>query len=119
MGAGRRAHRNVHTLVMETFVGPRPAGTQCAHLNGVRTDARLVNLAWKTPAENDADKDVHGTRQRGSLHGGAKLSEQQVATILSETGTCVAIAKKYGVDPTTVSLIRNRKTWTHVQPEIK
>lgn len=46
---------NVHAVVMLVFVGPRPAGLEVRHLNSDRTDCRLSNLAYGTPAENSAD----------------------------------------------------------------
>lgn len=50
-----------HQLVLVAFVGPRPAGMVSRHLNGDRTDPRLVNLAYGTYAENSADMRLHGT----------------------------------------------------------
>src|ERR1700722_12370957 len=35
----------VHTLVLEAFVGPRPEGMECRHGNGDHTDNRLGNLS--------------------------------------------------------------------------
>lgn len=46
----------VHTLVLEAFDRPRPDGTECRHLNDVRTDADLSNLCWGTHRENERDK---------------------------------------------------------------
>src|SRR5262245_18248010 len=43
---GRPVSRHVHVLVLETFVGPRPAGQQCRHLDGNKENNRLTNLAW-------------------------------------------------------------------------
>ncbi|WP_423203306.1 HNH endonuclease signature motif containing protein [Mycobacterium intracellulare] len=60
--AGQRARqRYVHHLVLETFVGPRPPGQECRHLNGDRTDNRLCNLRWGTHSENQFDQVAHGT----------------------------------------------------------
>lgn len=53
--------RVVHRLVLESFVGPKPDGMECRHLNGIRTDVRLSNLAWGTPTENAGDKFDHWT----------------------------------------------------------
>ena len=36
--------RKMHQLVLEAFVGPRPEGYQCAHLDGNPSNNRLVNL---------------------------------------------------------------------------
>lgn len=51
-----------HTAVLETFAGARPEGTEAAHLNGDHLDNRLTNLQWCTREENNAHKELHGTR---------------------------------------------------------
>lgn len=58
--------RNVHTLVLEAFVGPRPSGMECRHLNGVPGDNRLSNLRWGTSSENNQDQVAHGTHPNSS-----------------------------------------------------
>lgn len=57
---GSYTQRTVHSLVLEAFVGPCPPGMECLHGNGIRTDARLVNLRWGTSKENKADMVRHG-----------------------------------------------------------
>lgn len=52
---GRSTARKVHQLVLEAFVGPRPPGHITRHLNSVRHDNRLSNLAWGTHVENSED----------------------------------------------------------------
>lgn len=54
-------HHQVHVLVLEAFVGQRPAGMVCCHNNGNHTDNRLENLRWDTPSANEYDKQRHGT----------------------------------------------------------
>lgn len=51
----------VHVLVLQAFVGPRPDGQVCRHLNGNPIDNRLANLAWGTHSENQYDSILHGT----------------------------------------------------------
>lgn len=98
--------RTVHRLVLETFVGPRPAGQLCRHLNGVPDDNRLPNLRWGTHQENADDKVSHGTQSRH--HGGrAKLSPEQVAEIRATDttvyGSQTALARKFGVTQMTIA----------------
>ena len=35
-----------------TWIGPRPVGCECDHINGNIYDWRAENLEWVTPAEN-------------------------------------------------------------------
>lgn len=76
-GRKQRAHK-VHNLVLAAFVGPRPHGMEARHLNGDPLDAGLTNLAWGTPTENQADKILHGTTNRGERNGHAKLTAADV-----------------------------------------
>lgn len=64
----KQVQRFVHRLVAEAFIGPRPDGFECSHLNGDRSDNRPENLRWKTHVDNEADKEIHGTRYRGADH---------------------------------------------------
>lgn len=57
--SGRCANILVHHLVLEAFVGPKPTGHECRHLDGTRDNNRLSNLAWGTKAENTADRTKH------------------------------------------------------------
>lgn len=58
--------RNVHSLVLEAFIGPAPEGMECRHLNGVPGDNRLVNLRWGTSSENNFDQVRHGTNHNAA-----------------------------------------------------
>lgn len=53
--------RTVHQLVLETFVGPRPAGLYGCHNDGNPANNRVSNLRWDTPKSNSADMRTHGT----------------------------------------------------------
>lgn len=85
--SGRKT-RTVHALVCEVFLGPKPEGMEVRHLNGVRDDNRLVNLAYGTPLENALDKQKHGNQTFGEQHPASKLDHLQVKAIraLRNTG---------------------------------
>lgn len=91
----------VHVLVCEAFHGSRPSGSyEAAHENGDSTDNRSVNLTWKTPKENIADRDRHGTTARGSRNGKTKYPPQVVARVreLRQAGiSCLAVAAETGL----------------------
>lgn len=74
MGDGSKTMRNLHSLVSEAFLGPRPKGMEVRHLNGQKNDNRLENLVYGTPKENQADKRLHGTQPLGPTHPLSKLS---------------------------------------------
>jgi hypothetical protein len=54
MNAARKKFR-VHRLVLEAFVGLRPDGMVCRHLNDDKTNNTLANLTWGSYLENSAD----------------------------------------------------------------
>jgi hypothetical protein len=114
---GKPSHESVHTLVLEAFVGPKPAGQEAAHGNGVRTDNRLENLRWTTRSENHADKHMHGTTQHGERNSQSKITADDVEEIraLREQGLKLAeIGTRFGVTESNVARIVNGDTWRHV-----
>ncbi len=102
---GRGNSRTVHSLVLETFVGPRPPGADCRHLNGNPADNRLTNLCWGSRAQNIRDKKWHGAPRKLTV---AQVREIKAGLSAGQTGC--KLARKYGVSPTTVSTIRNGHT---------
>jgi hypothetical protein len=57
----KRRHMLVHQLVLETFVGERPSGMQCRHIDGNQLNNHVKNLRWGTASENKRDCVKHGT----------------------------------------------------------
>jgi transposase-like protein len=106
----------VHHLVLEAFVGPRPEGMITRHLNGVRDDNRVENLAWGTFQENSDDMRQHGTKCLGRAVPGAKLNEEAVRDILTGRLSVLKFAALYGVNPTTVDKVRQGLNWRHALP---
>lgn len=96
-------------LVLEAFVGERPTGHECDHINNHKQDNRLVNLRYLERSENRSHK--------GSKHGMSKLTVKLVQVIrkLIERGfTQKDIAHLYEVSASTISGIITGRTWTHV-----
>ena len=52
---GKRKLRYVHQLVLEAFVGPRPEGLVCDHINRDKLDNRIDNLRYVTVSANHAN----------------------------------------------------------------
>ncbi|WP_190329522.1 HNH endonuclease [Streptomyces venezuelae] len=123
--SGAHVNRRLNRLICEAFHGAPPSPLhQAAHLNGVRTDNRADNLAWKTQRENEEDKDQHGTRQeprRGEQNSRAKLTDANVQEIrrrYAEGGvTQQALSELFGVSSSIISGVIRGQRWTHVRDD--
>lgn len=113
----------VHHLVLEAFVGPRPDGYQCDHINCIRDDNRPANLRWVTPQENTRamfERRGGYPCHQGVKNPGAKLNEEQVRYIRSmhQSGAHrwkTRVARELGVSQALVSRIVHGVAWTHLQ----
>lgn len=115
---GKRRSRKVASLVLETFVGPRPSRLDACHNDGVRSNDVLLNLRWDTRKSNLADREQHGTVNRGERNGHASLDEAVVRDIkrrLALREPQSSIAASVGCAQSTVSKINLGARWAHVQ----
>ena len=114
----------IHALVMEAFVGPREEGMDINHINGDKTDNRLINLEYCSRSQ----KMAHAVRiglmppppvRRGTANDHkCKLSEDDVRAIRKwreEGGGIAQIARHYKVGETTVRHIVNRTSWAWLE----
>jgi hypothetical protein len=93
----------VHKIVMLTFVGEPPVGTEVLHINSNPVDNQLTNLRYGTRSENQIDR----YRFAG---GGLKLSTDDVIEIrkqLERGRQQRQIAKQFGVSDTTIYYIKS------------
>lgn len=115
---GKTNWKSIHLLVITTFKGPKPESRmECRHLDGNRFNFNLSNLIWGTKAENQQDKERHGTCQRGRANGRAKLNEDEVLELRrkrTEGHTLKALTFEFGIAFTTVFKIENRLLWKNV-----
>lgn len=114
---GKKKRVGVHCLVLLVHVGPRPKGHTAAHRNGIRDDNRLENLYWATWQEQWADKERHGTYQRGEKIGTAILTESKVREIKSRLGKdpYSILMKEFKVSKSCLSMISTGRNWAWVQ----
>lgn len=114
-----RRRAQVHRLVAEAFV-PNPLGMPVVrHLDGDPRNNASCNLAWGTYADNSRDTDRHGRQPHGSKCHLARLTESDVGEIKAAIadGMCLrAIARAFGVAPSTIVHIRDGDSWRRVQP---
>ena len=104
----------VHRLVCERAHGPKPTPKhEAAHSCGRSSCCNRNHVSWKTPAENCADKLLHGTVNRGERNGAVKLTAEQAREIMSLKGKLAQrkIARRYRIGQTTVRDIHDEKTW--------
>ena len=111
---GRQVQWFVHTLVLETFVGPKPESMVCRHLDGDPTNNRLTNLRWGTYAENAEDAVKHGRMASDWKHGGSKLTQKRVNRMrqLRLEGVAVPeLARRFKVSARHVYNILSGSSW--------
>lgn len=116
---GRMEHPNIHVLVLEAFVGPRPQGSWACHGPNGAMDNSVSNLYWATPSRNlGEDKYRDGTMPLGGQHGSVSpLTEAQVLEIRHEYASGArqtALAGQFVVSQVAISGIVRRKTWRHI-----
>lgn len=117
---GMKRHVRVHTLVLECFVGPRPANMESCHIDGNVANPRLDNLRWDTHGENIADRAFHGTTARGDRSGKSKLKDADIPIIVEMLRSGLSyqlIAERFNVTRSTIFSIASKKTWRHVARE--
>lgn len=121
LGSNRQDSRDytIHALVATAFIGPRPAGYDVDHRDGVRINNAAVNLEWVTRAENIRRAyQRHGvwTETKGEANGRARLTAADVLAIRAMEGQRSAsdVAAEFRVEKSRVWKIWARTTWGHL-----
>lgn len=108
------AHRFAYGLT-----APIPSGLCVLHRCDNPRCVRVEHLFLGTFADNTADMFAkgRGREARGEKSSSAVLTEEAVRAIRRARArgeSQAALARRYGVTPTTISYAVNRKTWAHV-----
>lgn len=109
---GKKVQPLVHRLVLESFVGPCPAGKIGLHWDDNPKNNKLSNLRWGTYASNMSDSYRNGIRPPAGALDEPSVSDIRARASRGETQT--SIAQDHGVHQSTISLIAGRRTWKHV-----
>lgn len=77
------------------------------------------HLRWATPAENQADRQRHGTAMAGIRNPKSRLTVEDVLAIRAAKGTATQdqIGKRFGICQAAVWAILARKTYVDIEPE--
>jgi hypothetical protein len=118
---GEKNHsKTVHALLMLTFIGTKPVGTECCHNNGNPKDNRLENLRYDTHSANLADAGKQGRLgMHGEEHHQAKLTNADVTTIRlryanRKKGDVRKMALEYGVERHAITKVGQGRMWRHI-----
>ena len=125
-GYGRVKHNGksmgTHVLALTLFAGAKPIDRPyaCHNCKQNRKCCNPKHLRWDTHDGNMRDRDKDGTtaKQKGELHGCAKLTELQVKEIREKYAprkySQQKLSEEYGVTKSLICLILKRKLWTHI-----
>lgn len=113
------AHKKMistHRVAYSHRYGPIPPWLMVCHDCGNRACINPEHLYLGTAKENADDMVRHGNAgtQKGEDIGNSKLKERDVLAIRASDMTGSGLSRLYGVTPTTISYIRQRKIWRHV-----
>jgi hypothetical protein len=108
-----------HRLVAVAFIGPAPSPSHViAHWDGDKLNNHYSNLRWATVAENNRDTVRHGRAPCGDRNPRSKLTPAQVrearARYVGRYGEQSALAREYGVSPSTMRDVLRGAHWRHV-----
>lgn len=111
-------HGRAHRISYEAFVGPIEAGKLIRHSCNVRKCVNPAHLLPGSDWDNVHDAIEAGTfaiQKHGEENTQAKLKKADVIKIRSDTRRHKVICKDYGVSASTISNIKTRKTWNHIE----
>ena len=114
---GNRCYVRVATLVAWHFIGP-PTGLidpTVEHKDGNKENNHYTNLCW---LERGINSSIRCNKGQGATNPAAVLNEEKVKRIcellISTSKSYQEIATLFGVDKSTIALIKNKKTWKDI-----
>lgn len=116
---GKTLH--VHRFLYETFFGPLGKNQLCCHTCDVPNCINPAHIFIGSSKDNSDDMRRKNRAAIGSKQGKSKLKEDDIIKIflLRKEGTLQKeIAKLFGVTPSIINLILNRKIWKHVEVNV-
>lgn len=118
---GKQVTRYVHQLVAEAFVPGKSVGLEVRHWDGDKEHNHASNLFWGTRKENGQDSIRQGKTRQGEKSLMSKLTAEQVREIKRaasvRTQTQRAIADRFGISQSLVSMISTGVVWGHLSED--
>lgn len=111
----RKRQINVHILVLEAFVCPRPIGLDGCHWDGDGGNNHLANLRWDTRVANALDN------LRLGRCGQATLTESDIPAIWARIiarDPIKMIARDYRVTVASIQNIKAGRSWSHITRDL-
>ena len=108
---GLSKYVRVHRVVAQSFIDNPDNKPEINHINGNKSDNRVLNLEWVTHRENHK----HRISVLKQTSGAAKITKNIADEIRERFAngniTQTALGKEYGLCQQNISLIINRKCW--------
>lgn len=94
--------------------------TEIHHIDGNKENNLLINLEKISHSENvKYSYKLKLQSQKGEKNGNSKLTKENIIKIKQDLNkgflTNKEIAKKFGVNPVTISDIKTKKSWSHIK----
>lgn len=117
-----KKNRDIHRIIAESFIPNEDNLEQVNHINGIKTDNRVENLEWCTRSDNLKHAFANGLESpmRGESNPIHKLTEDDVRYIRQvykksdRNYGFAALARKFGVDKSTISDAAQKIHWRYM-----
>ena len=106
-----KIQRPMSRYIYERFVGEIPINKVVRHKCDCTSCINPNHLEIGTQNQNIKDKVKRNRQASGEKIGISKLDKEKVNEIRNLTGTFSSIARKFGVNRSTISRIKKNKTW--------
>lgn len=108
-----------HRLAYEQRYGQLECGQNVLHRCDNPACINPAHLFVGSQVDNVADMVAKGRHRppnnKGTRHGNAKLTDEDIRRIRSDARSATSIGRAYGVNPSTICGIKARKGWAHVR----
>lgn len=113
----RRIRLKAHRIAWELFNGQIPDRMEVCHHCDNPPCVNPDHLFLGPHSANMLDRNRKGRHAHGERQGSSRLLDADIIAIRQSTDTLVALSTRYKVSFQTISDIKNRKLWKHIEGE--